>query len=144
MKQLIFLLSLVSVLAACQKQEIKDDELIATYISEHSLNATKTDEGLYYVITTEGTGVQPTTANTINMDYEGFLLDGTSFDAGTDVEFPLSQLIEGFKLGLPYFKEGGSGILLIPSHLGYGKAGVPGAIPKNAVLRFNVTLNDVL
>ncbi|MFT5602342.1 MAG: FKBP-type peptidyl-prolyl cis-trans isomerase FkpA, partial [Flavobacteriales bacterium] len=45
--------------------------------------------------------------------------------------------------GIPYFKEGGSGILLIPSHLGYGKSGTSG-IPGNSVLIFDVKLIEVL
>ena len=130
-------------LTACKKQELKDDELIQDYLDEHSLNATKTTEGVYYVITTEGSGDYPISTSIIKMDYEGALLDGTVFDSGTDLEIELASLIEGFKIGLPYFKESGSGLLLIPSHLGYGKEGVAGVIPKNAVLVFEVTLKEV-
>jgi FKBP-type peptidyl-prolyl cis-trans isomerase len=35
--------------------------------------------------------------------------------------FGLQQVIKGWTEGIPYFKEGGSGVLLIPSSLGYGK-----------------------
>lgn len=77
------------------------------------------------------------------MNYTGKLLDGTVFDQGLNVEFPLGGLIEGFQIGMPYLREGGSGILLIPSQLGYGKNAV-GTIPANSVLVFEVVLNDVL
>jgi FKBP-type peptidyl-prolyl cis-trans isomerase FkpA len=34
----------------------------------------------------------------------------------------LQQVIKGWTEGIPYFKEGGSGVLLIPSSLGYGSS----------------------
>ena len=52
-------------------------------------------------------------------------------------------MIEGWKEGIPYFKEGGVGKLLIPSALGYGPNGNSG-IPPNSVLIFDIGLIDVL
>jgi FKBP-type peptidyl-prolyl cis-trans isomerase FkpA len=40
---------------------------------------------------------------------------------------------------VPYFKEGGSGILLVPAHLGYGNSDYSG-IPGGSVLIFEVKL----
>jgi FKBP-type peptidyl-prolyl cis-trans isomerase len=45
-------------------------------------------------------------------------------------------------LGIPKFKEGGNGTLLIPSALGYGSTGT-GSIPGNTVLVFDVELIDI-
>jgi len=51
----------------------------------------------------------------------------------------LSNVIQGWQEGIPLFNEGGSGILLIPSALGYGSQTV-NSIPSNSVLIFEVTL----
>ena len=58
------------------------------------------------------------------------------------ITFPLSGVIQGWQEGIPLFKEGGSGILLIPSALGYGSQSV-GTIPANSVLIFDINLIDV-
>jgi FKBP-type peptidyl-prolyl cis-trans isomerase len=46
-------------------------------------------------------------------------------------------------MGIPFFKEGGSGKLLIPSELAYGSSPRSG-IPANSVLIFDIHLIDVL
>jgi FKBP-type peptidyl-prolyl cis-trans isomerase len=40
--------------------------------------------------------------------------------SASEITFPLQNVIKGWTEGIPLFKEGGSGTLLIPSHLGYG------------------------
>ena len=47
------------------------------------------------------------------------------------------------KNGIPYFKEGGSGKLLIPSALAYGPNGTTG-IPPHSVLIFEIELIEVI
>jgi len=51
-------------------------------------------------------------------------------------------VIQGWQIGLPYFSEGGSGKLLIPSELGYGSQKA-GDIPANSVLIFDIQLDSV-
>jgi FKBP-type peptidyl-prolyl cis-trans isomerase FkpA len=65
-------------------------------------------------------------------------------ESGSDgIVFPLNGVIEGWTEGIPYFKEGGSGKLLVPSALAYGRQG-SGSIAPNTVLIFDVELIDVL
>jgi FKBP-type peptidyl-prolyl cis-trans isomerase FkpA len=52
------------------------------------------------------------------------------------------NVIQGWQEGIPLFSEGGSGILIIPSALGYGNQAI-GNIPRNSVLIFEVNLIDV-
>lgn len=59
------------------------------------------------------------------------------------VSFGLSQVIAGWTEGIAYFKEGGSGMLLIPSHLGYGSLNNSNGIPGGAVLIFDIELISV-
>ncbi|HLP10918.1 MAG TPA: FKBP-type peptidyl-prolyl cis-trans isomerase [Flavobacteriales bacterium] len=144
----MFFLMLAFVLTNCNKTERrlkKDKKIIEDYIKEKGLTAQMTEEGLYYVINDPGTGIQPTATSTVKVAYKGYYTNGQAFDAShvSGIEFGLPNVIEGWQIGIPKFKEGGSGILLIPSGLGYGPKG-RGEIPGNAVLIFDITLIDVL
>ncbi|MEM6629967.1 MAG: FKBP-type peptidyl-prolyl cis-trans isomerase [Bacteroidota bacterium] len=125
------------------EQQAIDEDLIQGYISTNNLNATSVGDGLYVVIEEEGTGAVPGASDFLAVHYEGFLLDGTKFDSSKDRKavtvFPLSGVIQGWQRGIPQFKEGGLGQILIPSHLAYGSNPPPG-IPANAVLVFEVEI----
>lgn len=127
------------------KQAEKDEETIKSYIAANNLTATRTDSGLYYVIQTQGTGASCTSTSTVKVLYEGKLTNGNVFDASpaAGATFGLQSVIKGWTEGIPYFKEGGVGKLLIPSALGYGTSGTNG-IPANSVLVFEIKLLDVL
>ena len=106
-----------------------------------------TASGLQYKITQEGTGKQPTASSVVTVHYKGQLVDGKVFDSslerGEPIEFPLNQVIPGWSEGLQLMKEGGKATLYIPSNLGYGPQGVPGMIPANSTLIFDVELIKV-
>ena len=148
MKHVINLFSFVLILSSCNKekrQAEKDEEIIKKYITNNNLNAKPTGSGLYYVVETAGTGDQPTSSSQVKVAYTGYFTNAKVFDESpaTGVTFGLQQVIKGWTEGIPFFKEGGKGILLIPSKLGYGASGTNG-IPANSVLIFNVELIDVL
>lgn len=134
---------------ACEKRRIKkqseeDEKIIKNYISSRNLNATATGSGLYYVINPQGTGDKPTINSSVTVNYKGYLPDGKVFDQSpaAGVTFPLSGVIQGWQEGIPYFKKGGKGMLLIPSALGYGTKATSG-IPANSVLIFDIELLNV-
>ncbi len=122
----------------------ENDKEIKDYITANNLNAQESPSGLYYVINEPGTGVQPTTTSNVTVAYKGYFKDGVVFDESTEqgIAFGLQQVIPGWTEGITYFKEGGSGILLIPSHLAYGNSG-RGSIPGGAVLIFDINLISV-
>jgi FKBP-type peptidyl-prolyl cis-trans isomerase len=123
---------------------VQNEKEIVDYIAKNKLTATKTDSGLYYVVNEAGTGVQPTASSNVTVEYKGYFTDGSVFDGGKPggLTFGLNQVIKGWTEGIPYFKEGGNGVLLIPSHLGYGSNG-SGPIPGGSVLIFDVKLIKV-
>ena len=104
------------------------------------------EDGLQYKIIQEGAGPKPTEKDTVEVHYEGRLLDGTVFDSsyerGETATFPLDRVIMGWSEGLQYVQEGGKIELYIPASLAYGKRGA-GTIPANATLIFTVELIKV-
>ncbi|MCI5059418.1 MAG: FKBP-type peptidyl-prolyl cis-trans isomerase [Flavobacteriales bacterium] len=127
------------------QQDIIDDEIINDYIQENNLTTGHTNSGIYYTYDSVGTGAQPLRESNVTVAYTGYLVDGTVFDQSTaaGVTFNLRNVIEGWQEGIPLYKEGGAGTLLIPSRLGYGSQET-GAIPANSVLIFDIHLIEVL
>ena len=147
----IFSLLLLSVfLLSCakkkaEKQAAEDVTIIQNYIADNSLLANSTSSGLYYVRNVVGAGESCNAFSTVTVAYKGYFTDGTVFDESPaeGITFGLQYVIKGWTEGIPYFKTGGNGILLIPSALGYGRSG-RGSIPGNSVLIFDIELIEVL
>lgn len=98
----------------------------------------------------EGEGEEVAAGNTVKVRYIGTLLNGKEFDSswkrGTEpIEFSLSGVVPGFRMGLLGMKVGGHRRITVPGVLGYGAAGSPGAgIGANETLVFDVELVDVV
>ena len=117
---------------------------MVAYWTSNSITSTEDPSGLLYQIIDPGTGVAPTTANTISVVYAGYLFNGTKFDATANpISLPLSGVIDGWKIGIPKIKKGGHIKLIIPSALAYSCTGAGSSIPPNTPLYFDVTLTDV-
>jgi len=105
-----------------------------------------TESGLQYEVLNMGEGEKPTENSTVEVHYEGKLIDGTifdsSYDRGETVSFPLSGVISGWTEGLQLMPVGSTYMLYVPSHLGYGPT-ASGPIPGNSVLVFKVELIDI-
>jgi|LGVE01.1.fsa_nt_gb FKBP-type peptidyl-prolyl cis-trans isomerase len=121
-----------------------NDKEISNYIQANSLDAKKSETGLYYVINKQGDGAKPDENSAVTVAYKGYFINGTTFDESIEegIDFELKNLIPGFKEGITYFNEGGEGTLFIPSSLSYGFFGI-GGIPAGAVTIFDIKLIDV-
>jgi FKBP-type peptidyl-prolyl cis-trans isomerase FkpA len=126
----------------CSKDDLYKD--IDVFISEKSLvGFTKTPQGIYIKMDTEGSSQKPNLGSTVTIHYKGTLTNGkqfdSSYDRGAPATFALSNLIQGWQIGIPYFGRGGKGTLIIPPNLGYGSRG-QGDIPANSILVFDIEL----
>ena len=89
----------------------------------------KTESGLYYKITKEGSGSFPKTGAKVSVHYEGKLTDGRVFDSSFQRDDPISfsvgigQVIKGWDEGIVGMAVGGRRTLTIPPALAYGEAG---------------------
>jgi len=111
-----------------------------------------------------GEGPQPKTGEQVLINYAGYLNDGHLFDsniydiakkyedvnemrqaAGQYVPMPVAysndaQDIPGFREAALQMKVGDKATVFIPSHLAYGERGIPGLIPSNADLIFELEI----
>jgi FKBP-type peptidyl-prolyl cis-trans isomerase len=145
-----------------EEQKGIDDQLIKDFLAENNIEAKRTESGLFYMVTEEGTGEKPEQGDTVSVNYVGKLMDGTVFDtsyediakeAGVYNEnrdykpftFPIGarQVISGWDEGIMLLNEGSKATLYIPSGLGYGQRGSGRRIPPNSSLIFDVELVEV-
>lgn len=105
-----------------------------------------TESGLQYEVLESGDGATPGAEDTVEVNYEGMLLDGTVFDSsferGQPVSFQVNQVIEGWQEALQLMSVGDSWMLYIPAELAYGEGG-QGPIGPNEMLTFRVELLGV-
>ncbi len=103
--------------------------------------------GLQYKVLTAGTGPTPKADDTVTVNYQGTLIDGTEFDSsykrGTPAKFGVSQVIPGWTEALKLMKVGAQWQLFIPANLAYGEQGAGRVIGPNTVLIFKVELLSI-
>jgi FKBP-type peptidyl-prolyl cis-trans isomerase len=96
-----------------------------------------------------GDGAAAAAGNEVEVHYTGWLTSGQKFDSSVDRKRPFrfrlgaGEVIQGWDEGVQGMKVGGKRKLTIPPQMAYGARGVPGAIPPNATLVFEVELLGV-
>jgi FKBP-type peptidyl-prolyl cis-trans isomerase len=109
----------------------------------------ETPSGLKYAELATGTGASPADGLIAVVHFTGWLADGTQFDSSRTRKpfgFKLGsgQVIRGWDEGVRGMKVGGKRRLIISGMLGYGQRGVPGMIPPDATLTFDIELLRVV
>jgi FKBP-type peptidyl-prolyl cis-trans isomerase len=136
----VLLLGLM-LMAGCVKApdyEAEEQKAIQEFVAKNNITTPPTESGLYYLVKTEGEGLQPVDSDTVSINYIVSYLDGVVFD--TNIEEVAREnnfynpsrdyvpyvfvkgspgTIEGVNEGVGYMKEGGEAILIIPSSLAY-------------------------
>ena len=106
-----------------------------------------TASGLQYEVISEGDGPKPAASDTVRVNYEGRLIDGSVFDSsymwGEPAQFPLDRVISGWTEGLQLMNVGSKYKFYIPSELAYGPEG-GGPIPPYSPLIFEVELLEIV
>ncbi|MCT4665996.1 MAG: peptidylprolyl isomerase [Flavobacteriales bacterium] len=140
----------------------EEDAALATWVKSNYPKATKHESGFFYVkskTNKKGSEIKPTSKVEIN--YLGKLKDGKVFDTSWEEKakkhgihnaqrpyapLPLDMsrggVIMGWMQGIPLFKNGESGTLIIPSKLAYGPRD-NGPIPAYSSLIFDIEIVDV-
>ena len=150
-KKYILLASVTALLGSCsgdselsiEEQLNIDVAKIDAYIAANNLNNVQiSGTGLRYISTSGGNGALHEPGDFAVIHYEGKLLDGSIFDSSLDrdpfaFQVGTGSVIAGFDEGVININIEGSGIVLIPSYLGYGSGG-SGSIGANEVLVFDI------
>jgi FKBP-type peptidyl-prolyl cis-trans isomerase FkpA len=107
-----------------------------------------TSSGIVITTLKEGTGAGPRSSDTVKVHYRGILVGGKEFDSsygrGQPTTFPLNRVIPCWTEGLQTMKPGGKAKLVCPPNLAYGSRGIPGTIPPDSTLVFEVELLEIV
>lgn len=120
----------------------------AQYLTENAKKdgVVSLPSGLQYRIIEKGQGIVAADTNTVEVHYEGKLIDGTVFDSsyqrGQTAEFKPTQVIKGWHEALTMMPEGSTWELVIPYNLAYGEKGNRN-IPPYSTLIFKVQVVKV-
>ncbi|MEM9338268.1 MAG: FKBP-type peptidyl-prolyl cis-trans isomerase [Bacteroidota bacterium] len=145
-----------------EKQLNIDLEILDGYLTENNIETQKTESGLRYVITKEGSGANAEKGQIVKVNYAGKLLDGPYFDTSIEgvakeqglyqegrpyepLAFELGQgrVIKGWDEGIALLNPGSEATLYIPSTLAYGSRSAGPIIKENSILVFDVELVGV-
>lgn len=146
-----------------EAEKNKEPAKIKQYIADKKLNVTKTDSGLYYVITKAGSGANVAPGDTAVINYTGHLVNGKVFDSSIKEEAVKAKLpgadqrpfapirvavgqravIAGWDQGLQLLNKGAKATFVIPSNLGYGAQGA-GPIAGYTPIVFEVEVIDIV
>jgi FKBP-type peptidyl-prolyl cis-trans isomerase FklB len=104
----------------------------------------KLPSGICYKVLEQGSGKTPSENDTVVVDYEGSLINGTVIDSsqGEPVTLIVNQLIPGWQETLTNMKEGDKWEVYVPAELAYGAQGA-GIIGPNETLQFQIHLISV-
>ena len=123
--------------------------IVATFSASAAESKTEiTASGITITTITEGGGAQPKSSDAVKVHYRGVLDDGKEFDSSykrsQPATFPLDGVIPCWTEGVQTMKVGGKATLVCPPKLAYGARGIPGVIPGNATLTFEVELLEIV
>jgi FKBP-type peptidyl-prolyl cis-trans isomerase FkpA len=137
--------------AELDKQKNREIQQVTDYLTQHNIQAQKTDLGTYYVVKDPGNGPQVDSGKQVSIRYTGRSLpsdkvfESNMTGPGNEpfkVVIGAHQVIPGWDDALRKFKKGGKGTLYIPAYLAYNEQAMPGHKPFEN-LAFDVEVIDV-
>jgi FKBP-type peptidyl-prolyl cis-trans isomerase len=135
--------------AMIEEFKVAEDSLINDYILKNKIKVNPTEDGIYVMKKTSGTGKAVAVGSKVSVHYTGKLIDGSVFDSSIERGDPIEvivgrgQVIQGWEKALLLMKVGDKATVLIPSKLAYGNRGIDYVIPPYAPLVFDMEVMSV-
>lgn len=126
----------------------REQDKIKAYLDSLNLDMKTTGTGLWYVIDEPGEGPLIKSGQTVKIDYQIKLLDGTvcytSEERGPR-EFLVGRggVESGLEEGILLMKEGSRARFIMPPHLAHGLIGDDEEIPARAIILYDVLVTEV-
>jgi len=124
----------------------KNEDFLAK--NKEKQGITITPSGLQYEVIKMGNGPKPTSENTVKVNYTGTLIDGTEFDSSIKrkepAQFPVGNIIPGWKEALQLMPVGSKFKVYIPQNLAYGATGAGEQIKPYSTLVFEIELLEIV
>lgn len=134
--------------ALIEAQKKAEEDKKAKAMEDVIAGCTKTSEGIYFKVLEEGSGKAVGSGTNVSVEYKGYLIDGSIFDASKyfhpqghealDFTTGAGQMIPGFDMMVQEMKLNEVRKIVLPPELGYGEYGYPGVIPGNAYICFDI------
>ena len=128
-----------------ERSRLMEEQLFAALKGKPGVGALP--DGIHYIVVKSGTGIRPTSADSIVINAIGIFPDGTvfedTFQKKKTITTLTSALIPGLNEAIQLMPEGSVWRIFIPSALAYGPAGLTNVIPPNTALVFDITLTEV-
>ncbi len=129
-ESLMYDIELVEVIGdPVQKEQEQIDAFLSENPTAYPVKDKESGVTMYYIPGVAGDSAQIADGNKVEVYYTGSLLDGRIFDSnegsskGMTVTVGEGEVIDGWDIGLKWFRYGGEGQLLIPHELAYGAEG---------------------
>jgi FKBP-type peptidyl-prolyl cis-trans isomerase FkpA len=91
---------------------------------------------------------KPSATSEVKVHYRGTFENGKEFDSsykrGEPATFPLNKVIPCWTEAVQTMLVGSKASIICPGSTAYGQRGVPGSIPPNATLHFDIELLEII
>lgn len=132
-----------------EELKVKNAEIGKTFLEK---NAKKEGiitltSGLQYEVLQEGKGNTPKITDTVNVIYEGYLLNKNVFDSSKETgpqKMRILQTLTGWQEALQLMPEGSRWKIYVPHDLAYAHIGAPPMIQPNSTLVFIIELLNIV
>lgn len=127
-------------------QDVRADDMLQEYKDKSGNEIVESLTGLKYIDMKVGQGAWPLAEEKVELLYRGLLVDGRIFEDSMEksTTVKVGDMISGLQEGLLTMQEGGVRVLVVPAKLGYGVNGIPGIIPPDATLIFELEMLQVV
>ena len=129
-------------------------EVATTYVPNLNVDfavMARLPSGMYMKDITVGTGDRVVVnGTTVRVLYTGWRPDGAQFDTNRDQNTPITitvgagEMLRGWEDALTGMRAGGRRLIVLPPSLAFGRDGVPGKVPENSTVVFDIEVVEIV